>query len=94
LVPAGFERDRVAIRTSKGNYLTAIQQGGSSLNAEGTTMGSEQTFQLLPLYPDKGSFMTDKGYFITIENGEKGLLKAYALVVGPSEIFVIVPLEE
>jgi len=93
LIPQGAERNRVAIRTAKGNFISALNGGGGRVDARSTTIGTNELFDFVPIKPDKASFSTIKDYYLLSLETEPRLLTAYGIAQGPRSIYTIVPQE-
>jgi hypothetical protein len=92
LIPQGLTRDKIAIRTANGNYLTCI--GGGLVGARGATLGANEQFYFVPVYPDKASIVTVSGFFFLVLPENPHYLTSYGLTISPRTIFTIITQNE
>lgn len=92
LIPQGSTRDKIAIRTVNGNYLTCV--GGGLVGARGATIGTNEQFYFVPLYPDKANIVTSTGFFFLVLPENPHYLTSYGLTIGPRTTFTIIPQNE
>lgn len=60
----------IALRTASGHYVAAEHGGGGAVDANGTTIGPRETFEVVPLFdigPDKIALRTANGHFWAAE---------------------------
>jgi hypothetical protein len=92
LVPQGVYRDRVAIQTSKGYYLSAMDGGGKRI-VTSTTIGPNEQFIMVPINPNQAIFVTNIGFFLIPLITEPRFVTAYAIAADMRNIFTIIPLQ-
>lgn len=91
LVPQGVYRDRIAIQTANGYYLSAINGGGKRVVTT-TTIGRNEQFIMVPVNPNQAIFVTNIGFFLIPLITEPRFLTAYSIAADMRNIFTIIPL--
>jgi hypothetical protein len=79
LSASSFSQERVTIRTSNGHYLTAVNGGGvggpnsgsqlGAIHTDARAIGPWETFVCERRGPDRMTFRTNDGHFLTAVNG-------------------------
>lgn len=78
------------IRSINGNYLRAVNGGGSGLNADRTRLNSSEQFTIVGLSGGKVAIRTQGGYHLRAHVGGGSTLEADVTHIGSHEQFTIV----
>jgi len=86
---------KVALKSDKGQYLSAVNGGCGPILADKTDVGDFETFLLIPVDGDsrnKVAIKTSNGYFLTAVDGGGGSLLANYKFINPDNEFNIIPM--
>ena len=82
----------VSLKTSKGNYVVALDGGGGDVHSTRSQRGSWETFEVVEQGGDYVALRTADGSFLSAEAGGGGGLFANRRLIGGWEIFKVIHL--
>lgn len=84
---------KIAIKTSEGFFLSAVNGGGGFITGNATQIGPNETFLLIPQGVDRNkvAISTANRNYITAIDGGGGRVDASSTTIGLNEQFIMVP---